>query len=168
MGAPAGGMMRLRGCILAGLGAGLAVLWCLGCLGCTSAQTASGEWLTPQHDLAGTGLAPGPGPERLDRLVWKFYVGNAIWGGAVVTQERVFFGTQAGQLDTALVVTSSEDRLKDLLDWSEGIADVAIFTTLDELLADPFGRVWREIGQEKRVKLIDPVEKCVGKVLEMC
>lgn len=90
------------------------------------------------------------------------------WRKYARAQQALLEADPNAQLDTVLVITTSEDRLKDLLDWSEEIADVACFITLDDLIADPFGRVWRQIGQAKRVKLIDPVGKGVGKVLETC
>jgi outer membrane protein assembly factor BamB len=77
------------------LAAGVAALFCLGCG--TPAPAPVQEWLTQQYDLAGTGAAPGPGPQQMTRIVWEFETGGAIWSGAVVTEDRVFFGNQQSQ-----------------------------------------------------------------------
>ena len=90
------------------------------------------------------------------------------WKKYARAQEELQESNPNDQLDTVLVVTNSEDRLQDLLEWSEQIAEFGCFTTLDELTADPFGRVWHQIGQEKREKLIEPVGKVLDNVLQTC
>jgi len=41
-----------------------------------------------------------------------------------------------------LFVTLSEDRMQNLIEDSDAIKTIALFTTLDATLADPHGEVW--------------------------
>lgn len=41
---------------------------------------------------------------------------------------------------------SSEERLRELVEWSDAIDAIAYFTTIERFLADPQGEVWEDRG----------------------
>ena len=54
--------------------------------------------------------------------------------------------------DYVLYVTLSERRLKGLIKCSERIKEIALFTTLQRVLDDPFGNIWTDFfGNETRI-----------------
>ncbi|MCA9028594.1 MAG: hypothetical protein KDA86_25525 [Planctomycetaceae bacterium] len=46
------------------------------------------------------------------------------------------------------VITPYQDRLCDLLRWSEAIEGLGHFALLDDVLSDPFGAIWAMVGDE--------------------
>ena len=48
-----------------------------------------------------------------------------------------------------LVVTLSKIRMKNLITNADGVRSIALFTTLAEAIADPYGEIWRDcLGKE--------------------
>lgn len=54
-----------------------------------------------------------------------------------------------GMLGYVLVVTSSDEHMNRTIDHSEAVGDVALFTTIDRVISDPFGMIWRDVGGEQ-------------------
>lgn len=61
----------------------------------------------------------------------------------------------SGVSDYLLVVTSSETRLRNLVEHSSEVRGIALFTTLDEVKEEPYGEVWLDCFG-KRVALPRP------------
>ncbi|UCF81489.1 MAG: PQQ-binding-like beta-propeller repeat protein [Acidobacteriota bacterium] len=116
--------MRYFNVAFACVAAGLA-LSCLGC-GTPAPAPVVREWLTQQYDLAGTGVSPGPGPRQLTHIVWELETGGAIWSGAVVTEERVFFGNQHSQFVAV-------ERASGTLVWNNDLGPGAVIRRMPTL-----------------------------------
>jgi hypothetical protein len=60
--------------------------------------------------------------------------------------------------DTVLVVVASrykrsQERVRELMEWVGAELPEALFTTLDEAIADPFGRVFSAFGESRKFEL---------------
>ena len=44
--------------------------------------------------------------------------------------------------DFVLVVTTTEQRLRNMMEHAEAVAEIALFTTLDQAKQDPRGEIW--------------------------
>ena len=58
--------------------------------------------------------------------------------------------------DFLLVVTTSETRLLNLIDHAGAVANIALFTTLDQAVGSPFASIWRGCQDGQTVALPTP------------
>lgn len=96
---------------------------------------------------------PYPDAKVLLGGVWYFVEADNDTEGQKKWRRRV--DAYAKLDDTVLVVTTSDDRVEQLLSWSDGF-ETACFTTIDRVRADPWGKVWKTIERQE-VSLVKPV-----------
>ncbi len=58
--------------------------------------------------------------------------------------------------DFLLVVTLSEVRMHNLIKHASAVSSVALFTTLEQAIKNPFGEIWHACDDERRVALPKP------------
>ena len=82
---------------------------------------------------------------RADAEIWmggRKYLVEIDTGKVKYRRIQARWRKYRGVEDFLLVVTSTEDRMKRVIEHSSEVAGIALFTTLDKALDDPYGVIW--------------------------